>query len=216
MKQFTLQIPRTAHYTQWGEFTAATKTVWLACHGYGQLAAYFVQSFQDLDPTTNVVIAPEAISKFYLEGFSGRVGACWMTKENRLDEIQDYITYLDLVLWKINQEAKGPFQLYVLGFSQGVATVSRWLAASEVFCDKLILWAGIFPDDVPQPEKMVARVKSLYLVYGDQDELVTPEKVSAQENAFQALGIKVKVIRFIGKHELNREVLQQLQAEVNS
>jgi predicted esterase len=214
MKQLTLQIPRTAHYTQLGEFTHNTKTVWLVCHGYGQLAPYFAQHFNQLDPETNVIIAPEGISKLYLQGFSGRVGASWMTKEHRLDEIQDYITYLDLLLWKISREAPQTFRLNILGFSQGAATVCRWVAASKVNCDKLVLWAGHFPEDVEVPESLTTNVKKIYLVYGDQDDFITPEKVKDQEHVFKNLNFNYQLIRFNGKHELNNTVLQQLQDEV--
>lgn len=214
MQELTLQVPRTAHYTQLGEFTPATQTVWLVCHGYGQLATYFARHFNHLNPTTNVIIAPEGLSKFYLQGFSGRVGASWMTKEHRLHEIEDYITYLDLLLWKIKQEAKATFRLHVLGFSQGATTVSRWLATAEVNCTKLILWAGLFPEVVALSHKLTANVSKIYLVHGDQDPYVTPEKLAAQEQLFRDWGIDYRIINFTGGHELDRTVLQQLHDEV--
>ena len=40
------------------------------------------------------IIAPQGLHKFYLEGTSGRVGASWMTKENREDDIKNYLVYL--------------------------------------------------------------------------------------------------------------------------
>ena len=36
-------------------------------------------------------MAPEGLSRFYLEGFSGKVGATWMTREDRLNDIDNYL-----------------------------------------------------------------------------------------------------------------------------
>jgi hypothetical protein len=44
-------------------------------------------------------VAPEGLSRFYFEGgFHGpgsKVGATWMTREDRLAKIEDYVGYLD-------------------------------------------------------------------------------------------------------------------------
>jgi hypothetical protein len=51
--------------------------VWFVCHGYGQLAAYFIRHFAFLteNAPATVVIAPEGLSRFHLSGNGGRVGA---------------------------------------------------------------------------------------------------------------------------------------------
>ena len=92
-----LTVSRTARYHQLGELSAMTRRVWFVAHGYGQLAAYFIRHFAPLtaaDPHL-VVVAPEGLSRFYLNGTGGRVGATWMTKEDRLAEIEDYVAYLN-------------------------------------------------------------------------------------------------------------------------
>ncbi|RZK92309.1 MAG: phospholipase, partial [Hymenobacter sp.] len=96
-----LTISRTARYQQLGEFSAATRQLWLVAHGYGQLAEYFMRHFNSvhgLDPTGTVIVAPEALSRFYISGTSGRVGASWMTTADRLVEIADQAAYLDALL----------------------------------------------------------------------------------------------------------------------
>ena len=80
------------------ELTEATERIWLVFHGYGQLAEYFIKKFEDLDPTKNFIIAPQGLSKYYLQGVYGRVGASWMTKEDRLTEIANQYAYIDEVL----------------------------------------------------------------------------------------------------------------------
>jgi len=57
-------------YTQ-NKLSPSTKRIWLIFHGYGQLSEYFLRKFHTLDPETNFLIAPQGLSKFYLEGFTG-------------------------------------------------------------------------------------------------------------------------------------------------
>lgn len=74
-------------------------------------------------------MAPEALNRFYLEGFAGRVGATWMTKEERLQEIDDYVNYLNQLYKTILANTDtSEITVNILGFSQGVATVCRWIA----------------------------------------------------------------------------------------
>ncbi|WP_048921232.1 alpha/beta hydrolase [Rufibacter radiotolerans] len=206
----TLQVPRTAHLHQLGSLSAETKHLWVVCHGYGQLARYFIRHFEGVADAQTVVIAPEALSRFYLNGFSGRVGATWMTKEERLSEIEDYIAYLNMV--RQTAMAKAPeATLHVLGFSQGAATVCRWLAQANWPVAELILWAGVFPEDMELAtvEHTLAHTKLTY-VYGLQDKMVTPERLQEQLAKIAKAGLQPNLITFQGIHELNAQVLRQL------
>ncbi len=92
-----LPVGRTARYYTLGPIGAATRQVWFACHGYGQLAERFLQRFEPLDDGAHLIVAPEGLSRFYLSDNprERRVGATWMTREDRLNEIADYVRYLD-------------------------------------------------------------------------------------------------------------------------
>jgi predicted esterase len=112
--------------------------VWIACHGYGQLAAPFAQALEPLDDPTRVILVPEALNRFYpgealrLHGPDSPVGATWMTREDRESEITDYVEYLDLVASTIRREMHhADVKVVALGFSQGVATVCRWAALGK-------------------------------------------------------------------------------------
>ena len=59
---------------------------------------YFAQCFKILNTDKNTIIAPEGLSRFYKNGFYGEVVSSWMTKEDRLNEINDYILYLDTLI----------------------------------------------------------------------------------------------------------------------
>ncbi|GAA4314933.1 phospholipase [Nibribacter koreensis] len=208
----TLSVPRTAHLHQLGTLSSATQHVWVVCHGYGQLAKYFIRHFKGLEDEQTVLLAPEALSRFYLEGFSGRVGATWMTKEERLLEIDDYVEYLNLV-WQLIQKEAPNARLTLLGFSQGAVTVCRWLAFSAVPCEKLILWAGAFPEDIEYTGLSTTLAHtSVYMVYGLQDPFITKERLHNQLEILRSQGIQPILIPFEGKHELNKDILAQLKA----
>lgn len=213
MAEHHFSVTRTARYYQQGELSASTRQLWLVCHGYGSLATYFIRHFAFLaeaDPHT-VVVAPEGLSRFYLQGTSGRVGASWMTSDDRLHEIADHVRYLNDLTAQLLPQCAPDVQVSVLGFSQGTATVSRWLAQASFRPAQLILWAGNFPEDIPQ--EAASRLLTglpLRLVVGDSDGYFSDEQVAQQTAQLQALGGQPQVIRFEGHHELKRPVIRRL------
>mgnify|MGYP005635791035 FL=1 len=54
------------------------KSVLLVVHGYRQLAESFIKKFEPLLNEGVMVIAPEGLHRFYIEGYTGDVGASWM------------------------------------------------------------------------------------------------------------------------------------------
>lgn len=207
-----LTVTRSARYYQAGELSRATRQVWFVCHGYGQLAAYFIRHFHHLthaDPGT-VVIAPEGLSRFYLNGTGGRVGATWMTREDRLTEIDDYVAYLNQLATTLLPLAPAA-RVTVLGFSQGAATVSRWLAHATFRPVRLILWAGAFPPDMDfQVAGRLLRGLPVTLVCGDADEFVSPSDIEKQRDFLRGFGLEPEVLRFAGQHTLHAGLLRQL------
>ena len=208
-----LTVARTARYFQLGEISAATRQVWVVCHGYGQLAAYFARHFAFLaeaDPTT-VVIAPEGLSRFYLSGNGGRVGASWMTRDDRLAEIDDHVNFLNQLAEKILAACPAGVRVTVLGFSQGTATASRWLPQAPFRPAHLILWAGGFPDDLePATARKLLHDLPVTVVIGTDDEYISVAQATQQQQRLQQLGAAASLVSFAGKHELNRAVLEEL------
>jgi hypothetical protein len=84
-------VTKTARYFISGEPSESIEQVWFVCHGYAQLANYFIRNFEILNDGKNLIIAPEGLNRFYWKGFSDRVVASWMTKEDREDDIKDYL-----------------------------------------------------------------------------------------------------------------------------
>ena len=212
-----LTVARTARYQQLGEPSARTRRVWLVCHGYGQLAAYFVRHFAFLTEGRDdtVVIAPEGLSRFYLQGNGGRVGASWMTRDDRLAEISDHVNFLNQLAGKVLAECPPEVAVTVLGFSQGTATVGRWLAQANFRPAHLILWAGGFPDDLaPAAAAQLLHNLPLHLVVGTADEYIGPTQLAQQQELLLRLGATPQLRTFDGRHEMNRAVLEALAHEL--
>src|SRR5207237_10690301 len=104
-----------------------------------------------LDDGRRHLVAPEGLSRFYVgEGATERrVGASWMTREDRLAEIEDYVRYLDAVYDDVfGRLDRARVTVHALGFSQGAATVSRWTAMGTSRIDRVLLWGGELPPDL--------------------------------------------------------------------
>lgn len=207
-KKHQITVKRTAQYYVFGNLAEA-KTIWLVLHGYGYAAEFFVNKFKAIVNESTCVIAPEALSKFYVNGVDGRVGASWMTKENREAEIEDYLYYLNTLYDEIVTLRKNnPFKLNVLGFSQGGATVARWVAQTTAKPGNFIMWASVFPDDMPF-EVFEKNNTNVYFLYGDKDVFLTDERVKHQKQVLEKSGATITIIPFIGKHDIPEEVLME-------
>ncbi|HCM75632.1 MAG TPA: alpha/beta hydrolase [Cytophagales bacterium] len=213
MKEQQIQFNLTARYYTLGTLSPQTKQVWFVIHGYGQLAQYFIKKFKILEAHNIYVIAPEGLSRFYLEdiptrvaGGSNRVGATWMTRENREMDIKNYISYLQTIY--DHELAERNIPITVLGFSQGAATATRWVLHGKVPFDRFVLWAGIFPPDMNfDAGKEIFKKKKIITVFGDEDPFITPERVAELELLSTKLGLAPEKITFVGKHEMNDDVL---------
>jgi len=212
MKEHHIQVQRSARYFTLGEAGPNLKQVWLVCHGYSQTAKQFIGYFQVLDDGSRLIVAPEGLSRFYLDHATGTIGASWMTREDRLSEIDDYVRYLDTLYNHLFDELdRSLIRFVVLGFSQGVATVSRWIIGSKVQPDKVILWGGVIPPDVDL-EASGGRLgeHDLTIVVGDQDEYADEGSVGAMESRLETSQVPFSIIRFKGGHRLDKEVLHVL------
>ena len=213
-----LRVTRTARYVTLGRPHAGLREVWMVCHGHGQLAARFIRHFAPLAGDARLIVAPEALSRFYLDPPSSgpaaerRVGATWMTREDRLSEVNDYVGYLDALHTHVfRQVDRGAVRLHVLGFSQGTATVCRWVCGGHASPDDVTLWAGAVPPDLDlAAEGGALRAARLRLVVGARDEFATADVVAREEERLRAAGIPFRTTLFDGGHTLDAGVLRRL------
>ena len=217
MQEHHLPVQRTARFHTLGPWNGAVGQLWFVLHGHSQLAAPFLQEFAALDDGTRLVIAPEALSRFYLEtsvrgGHGPRIGATWMTREDRHADIGDNIHYLErLAAHAVSELATRPADVRVLGFSQGGSTAARWVAAGGIRPRELVLWGSLLPEDVMlDAANPVWREVTISFVRGSEDKLIPPALLEAQFAKVQAAGIASRVLTFEGGHRIDAETLLSL------
>lgn len=207
-----IEVRRTARYYTAGEPRVA-REVWFLLHGYGQLARRFLRHFRSLVTPGRLLVAPEALNRYYSEyrpGFhrpDARVGATWMTREDRLSEIDDYVHYLDRLYAALTTPLADTRVL--LGFSQGAATAARWAALGEARFQRVILWGGFLPPELPRGPALF-RGAALTLVFGRADSYASPAQVEAESAALRASGVAHRLHWFDGGHALAAAPLLEL------
>lgn len=212
VREHHIVVRRHARYFVAGDLATA-RDVWIVVHGYGQLAADFLASCSQIATGERALVAPEALNRFYRERAgegthtTTPVGATWMTREDREAEIADYVGYLDAVAAEVTG-AGG--RLTVLGFSQGVATVTRWVALGAARVDRVILWAGSLPDDLDIAAHAGRFPGALDVVVGSRDKYASWADVETQRLRLEAAGLSPRVHGFDGGHRLDRQTLLTL------
>lgn len=207
-----LEVTRTARYWTLGD--PAAQDVWIVIHGYKQLARRFLRRFEPIAEPGRLIVAPEALSRFYASAEPGRhgpasvVGASWMTREDRLVEIRDYVAYLDRLAEVV---VPAGARITVLGFSQGTATAARWATLGATRAARLVLWAGYVPHDwdLARAADRLAEAE-LVLVRGDEDPGLTEELAAAERQALAAGRIPHRLVTYAGGHEIDAVALKDL------
>ena len=205
----SLVVPRHARVGIVGDLGSATEA-WLLLHGYSMLARGMLHWFETVARAGRVLIAPEALSRFYSELSGGKrvVGGSWVTREDLANEIDDQYHYLTRVVEELVPSAT---RLHVHGFSQGVSVGARWAVRTDRAIARLVCWAGTMPEDVAADDLKRKLVdEPLHLVVGDRDKRVPPEKVEADAVRLRTGGLAVTLHRFDGGHTVNRGVLNTL------
>ena len=210
-----LRVERTARYYTLGAESGDVGAIWFVLHGYGQLAGTFARFFADVTKRGVLVVAPEALNRFYLvspgsaPAHERPVGATWMTREDRESEVSDYVEYLDALHEEI--AASRPVPVTALGFSQGAATATRWLLNGRSHIDRLVLWGGLMPPDADLVRGAVRiRDARVTLVAGTRDQYISEEILAAERARLDAAGVDCEMIQFDGGHVISRSVFPRL------
>ncbi|MGY5850534.1 alpha/beta hydrolase [Salegentibacter sp. F14] len=205
-KQVSYQSINT--YEVLNTFTPKTRNVWVVCHGIGYLSRYFLKYFRHLNSEENYFIAPQAPSKYYLNGKYTHVGASWLTRENTELEIENLMNYLDEI-YKAEHLENAP-NLLLFGYSQGVSVVTRWVARRKIACNQLIMHSGRVPAELKAKEFSFLKDAKFHFIYGEQDEFLNQEIIKKEENHLKAVFPRNLEIRvFQGGHEVNRKILTE-------
>lgn len=218
LREEHITVARTARYHTMGD--PAAPEVWFVCHGYAQLARYFLRAFNPLDDGSRLIVAPEALNRYYFETAPGmhppdaRVAATWMTREERDHEIADYVAYLDALHARVTGDVRRAC-IVALGFSQGAATVSRWAALGRARIHHVVLWSsGLAHDLGPRPD--LFRGAALTIAVGIDDPQLPLERVEREETRLRESGLDHTLFRYDGGHRVEAEALRAIAASVRS
>ncbi len=212
MKENLIPVKRIARYFTVGNFDEYTETIWFLLHGYGESAQDFMQKFIRLENSNTSLIAPEALSRFYVTGMFGKVGASWMTRECREHEIKSYINYLDDVFKMCtNGLDLSKVNVNVLGFSQGAPAAMRWIAKKHPDVNNIVLWSGGLPDEINYEEHTdYLKDKELYILLGSNDKMIDRAEVDKGIIKLKQSSIRFTLNMFNGKHEILETELLKL------
>lgn len=209
MKKKLLDFSFQAPYYVLGSTNEHTKKVWIIFHGYGQLADDFSNLFSELISDDNVLIFPQGLSKFYLKGVDKKIGANWMTSNDRELDIVNYISYLNQLFDLEIRPYLDNIELNILGFSQGGHTASRWINASDIAYHKLVLWGSSLAHEIDK--KMIASSFSQgknMLVCGDRDRFIHPDQLQKLKARYKQMDFNYQFIEYHGGHDIYPELLK--------
>lgn len=190
-----------------GELDTETQHLWLGLHGYGQRVEFFERHFREAVVPGRAFVFPQAPHKFYLSGVEGRVGASWMTKEERLVDIDNQRTYLNAVVEWATKKAPNA-KLHIVGFSQGVATGMRYLGYNARPIASLLAWAGSWPPDLDERSTEVLKTIRFKAWFGSDDPFIGRDKQTfMRSHYFDHYQFSPEVETYQGGHHFEKTSL---------
>lgn len=193
------------------------REVWIVCHGYAQLAGRFLRAFAPIADPSRLIVAPEALNRYYTDGriaphtADSEVAATWMTREDRLHEIEDYVRYLDLLYAEVMHGLdRAQVAVVAFGFSQGAATIARWAARTACATDHVVLWGALLPPELELEGRTPFGDARLTIAAGDHDAAIKPERLSDERVRLQRAGVAHEILEYPGGHRIEADGLRRL------
>lgn len=203
-----IKVPKTARFYASGSMNSDVSELVYVLHGYGMQAPSFIEKFDVLSSPGRLIVAPEGMSRFYRKGFSGDVVASWMTSDDREMEIEDYVSYLNLLHEHLlnMHPSKKIMKVTVVGFSQGASTASRWINSRYVKPDRFIIWCGEMAPEV------ISSFPALPVTFisASEDVFISKEKSDGHADQMLNGGVELTRIRFEGGHDIDKQLLATL------
>jgi predicted esterase len=181
---------------------ADPKGLLLGFHGYGESAETQMARLESIPGSEHwTLIAIQALNRFY-RGRSQDVVASWMTRQDRVEAIEDNIDYVDQVVGTIGG-AKG--SLVCAGFSQGGAMAFRAAVRAKTAAAGVISVGADVPPELFADDS-VQFPKSILLMRGTQDDWYTADKLRADVTRLTKRGNPPHALTYEGGHDWTPEV----------
>lgn len=207
-----ISFKSSSSYISYNKLSPKTKSIWFVFHGYGQLSRYFIRRFDVLDKEKNYIIAPQGLSKFYLDKEYKNVGASWLTHEENEIDLLNQQNYLTELFNELKLEIDfSKIKVNFFGFSQGVSVFTRFLMKYDLKLDNLIFWSGWVPDEFFKINKSVIYKTNIYFVIGNEDQYYDNPILKEYIEKFKImLDKKVDFNVFNGGHVVDRKILKKI------
>lgn len=171
-------------------------------HGYGENAERHLEELRRIPGASRCVLcAVQALHPFYNR--TGEVIACWMTRLDREQAIEDNIRYVAGVVESVKRELPVSERLVYLGFSQGAAMAYRAAAGAGHPCQGLIVLGGDVPPELEQQD--LSGFPPVLLGRGSSEEWYDAAKMEHDVELLRAKGVDVRPVIFQGGHEWTDE-----------
>ena len=212
MQSKHINVTKRARYFQIGEANSSIKKVWMVFHGYAMLSEFFIKKFEILNDGETLIIAPEALNRFYITEDFSRVGASWMTKLERENDIIENNQYIESLFQKVAKDiGHSNFQLNILGFSQGSATACRWIFSGKNKVNNFIVWAGDIPkDSLTEENRSKWNSLNIFLVFGTKDPLITTDLSLKFQKRISEYKLNFDLVEYDGDHRIFPKVLKEV------
>ena len=199
-------------YITCNKLTDNTENIWIVFHGYGQLSKYFIRRFDVLDGDKNYIIAPQGLSKFYVDEDYKNVGASWLTKEDRGSDLLNQQKYLIKLMDELKLKIDfSKIKINFFGFSQGVSALTRLLINYNMKVNNIIIWAGWVPDEFFNINKDVLKDTNLFFVVGNKDKYYNNPIIKGYLKKIKnILNKEIDYFVFNGGHIVDRKVLKKI------
>ena len=183
----TVNYSHTNSYETLNQLSAGTKNIWICFHGLGYLATYFKRYFESLSSEDNYCIVLQAPSKSYIGKDFKHVGACWLTKVDTDQEMENNLKYIKASLE--NERIIGDARIILFGYSQGVSIATRFFTQYHYPIKALIMHSGKIPDELNQDDAahFTKYCDQFIHISGTKDEYATEDLEKLELEKLKAL-----------------------------
>src|SRR5690606_21539354 len=129
--------------------------------------------------------------------------------------IADYVLFLERLRAGLGWERFPGVQIILLGFSQGVSSLLRWMHNTHPRVDYLLLWAGRLSDDADfSASESYFRPIPCTFMLGDQDPYISVDQ--ARQRMTKALPghLQPQLVIYPGDHRVREAPLREWLASI--
>lgn len=172
-------------------------------HGYGQTAEDHLEILQRIPGADNwICCAVQALHPFYPR--PKKIGASWMTSQDRELRIEENTRYVDRVVSLIRDEYPASRVLVYHGFSQGSPMACRAAISGEYFPSGVMLHGG----DIPPELDGLDRMGRVLIARGRSDRIYRRDRWDSDLARLEGSSLTVVRCEFDGGHEVTEAWLQ--------